>query len=98
MKNFIYHNPRWGKSRKSVEILNKLNIEYTIIEYLKEPLTENDLTSIINKLKIKPSEMIRKNEAEFKDNNIANLHKLTYKICKVFFFYIKNVVSKLLKC
>ena len=72
MKNFIYHNPRWGKSRKSVEILNKLNIEYTVIEYLKEPLTENDLTSIINKLKIKPSEMIRKNEAEFKNNNIAN--------------------------
>ena len=39
----IYHNPRWGKSRKSVQILDENNKEYQIIEYLKNPLTIKEL-------------------------------------------------------
>ena len=50
---------------------------YRVINYIDKKkylfINSNRITlPIINKLKIKPSEMIRKNEAEFKDNNIAN--------------------------
>ena len=73
MSNFIYHNPRWGKSRKSVEILNKESIKYSIIEYLKTPLNHKELTDVFEKLNIKPIQAIRKNETEFKDNNIISI-------------------------
>ena len=73
MSNYIYHNPHWGKSRKSVEILNKENIKYSIIEYLKAPLNHKELIDVFEKLNIKPNQAIRKNETEFKDNNIIGI-------------------------
>ena len=36
MKILIYHNPRWGKSRNSVRILEEKNVDYKIIEYLNK--------------------------------------------------------------
>ena len=65
MKNYIYHNPRWGKSRKSVEILNNEKIKYKTIEYLKEPLSKDFLKTIFKHLDLKPSEVLRKNEIEY---------------------------------
>lgn len=72
MSNYIYHNPHWGKSRKSVEILNNEGIKYTIIEYLKEPLSREKLIWIFNKLNIEPSQAIRKNEQDYKNNNMKD--------------------------
>ena len=40
-KILIYHNPRWGKSRESVKILEDLNVEYEIVEYIKEQMGDN---------------------------------------------------------
>ena len=65
----IYHNPRCSKSRKSIEILNSLDIEYHVIEYLKVPLDKEELTSILNKLRAEPIDIIRTNEEEFKLND-----------------------------
>ena len=69
--NYIYHNPRWGKSRKSVEILQKENIKYSTIEYLKTPLKYDELDRLFTMLNIHPKEALRKNEIEFKENNIS---------------------------
>ncbi len=69
--NYIYHNPRWGKSRKSVEILQKENIKYSTIEYLKTPLKYDELDRLFTMLNIHPKEALRKNETEFKENNIS---------------------------
>ena len=70
MKNItIYHNPRCSKSRKSIEILNSLDVEYHVIEYLKTPLAKEELTSILNKLRLEPIDIIRTNEEEFKLND-----------------------------
>ena len=68
----IYHNPRWGKSRKSVQILDENNKEYQIIEYLKNPLTIKELKALGGKLKFRPSEFIRKGEQIFKDLNLLD--------------------------
>ena len=35
----IYHNPRWGKSRNSVGILDQKNIPYKTIKYIDNPLS-----------------------------------------------------------
>ena len=69
MKTTIYHNPRWSKSRQTLQILNEAGKDCSVIEYLKETPTKNQLKSIFKKIGIHPKEGIRKNESDFKENN-----------------------------
>ena len=62
----IYHNPRCTKSRNALKIIQQKNLDITIIEYLKDPISEEELESIIKLLKINIEKIIRKNEAIFK--------------------------------
>ena len=62
----IYHNPRCGKSRQSLQLLQEQGIEPEIIEYLKTPPSAEELNDILQKLGIGPRELMRKNEAEYK--------------------------------
>ena len=66
-KVLIYHNPRWGKSRESVQILNDLAVEYEIIDYLNNPPTVDELLSLAIKMGLKAREFIRVKEALFKE-------------------------------
>ena len=69
----IYHNSRWGKSRETLQLLRDSNIDPNIVNYLTEPLNVQLLKSISRKLGIKPSLWIRKNENEYKLNNINEI-------------------------
>ena len=61
MENIIiYHNPRWGKSRNSVGILDEKNINYTIVKYIDVPLSIDELKNLAQKLDLRPKEFIRK--------------------------------------
>ncbi len=73
MNNIIYHNPNWSKSRKSVEILQNEGIDFKIIKYIKFPPSINELKSICEKLNLKASEIIRKGEKDFKENNLSEI-------------------------
>ena len=66
-KVLIYHNPRWGKSRESVRILNDLSVDYEIIDYLNMPPTADELQSLANKMGLKARDFIRTKEAVFKE-------------------------------
>ncbi|WNB17101.1 arsenate reductase (glutaredoxin) [Marivirga arenosa] len=63
----IYHNPRCGKSREALKLLNEKGIEPDIKQYLKEKPTHAELEDVIKKLGISPQELIRKNEKVFKE-------------------------------
>lgn len=64
----IIHNPRCSKSREGLTYLNENNIEYQIIAYLDNPLTQEEIKDVLKKLNIAPIDLIRKNEAIWKDN------------------------------
>ena len=64
----IYHNPRCKKSRAGLEYLKQKGIDFEIVEYLKNPLTEDELKELLMKLNKKPQEMIRTQEAVYKQN------------------------------
>lgn len=62
----IYHNPRCSKSRECNLMLEKLGKEVKVINYTKEFFTETTLKKVIDLLKIKPIDLVRKNEQEWK--------------------------------
>ncbi|MCM4159007.1 arsenate reductase (glutaredoxin) [Antarcticibacterium flavum] len=64
----IYHNPRCRKSREGLEILEKSGQKFETREYLKEPLTEAELDTLISKLQIAPVQLVRRNESIWKEN------------------------------
>ncbi|MFD2998865.1 arsenate reductase (glutaredoxin) [Pontibacter toksunensis] len=63
----IYHNNRCSKSRQALELTRNAGKEVEVIDYLKTPPTAADLQVILRKLHMKPDQLIRKNEAIYKD-------------------------------
>lgn len=64
----IYHNPRCRKSREGLEILENSGKKFEVIKYLEDIPTKEELRDIINCLDIKPINLVRKNEAIWKEN------------------------------
>jgi len=63
----IYHNTRCRKSRAGLQYLEEKGLKPEIIEYLKDKaFTEKSLGEILKKLELKPQELIRKQEADYK--------------------------------
>ncbi|WP_228237411.1 arsenate reductase (glutaredoxin) [Allomuricauda sp. M10] len=63
----IYHNPRCGKSRQGLQILEHSGKEFEIIKYLEEVPTKDELKSLIELLGISPLELVRQNESIWKE-------------------------------
>jgi arsenate reductase len=64
----LYHNPRCSKSREGLAILRNANLDFEIVEYMKNPLTKEELSNIVKKLNIAPIDLVRKNESIWKEN------------------------------
>jgi len=59
----IYHNPRCGKSRETLKLIEDRGITPIVIEYLKTPPSAVELTRILGLLGKRPAEILRKKEA-----------------------------------
>ena len=66
----IYHNPRCGKSRQTLQLLKEQGIDLEIIEYLKSPPSAEELNDILQKLGMEPRELMRKKETEYKASGL----------------------------
>lgn len=64
----IYHNNRCSKSRSGLEIVEQSGKPFEVVKYLENVPSEKELKDIIKLLGIKPIELVRKNEAIWKDN------------------------------
>jgi arsenate reductase (glutaredoxin) len=67
MKVTIYHNAQCSKSREGMCVLGELGETVEIVEYTKNPLTEDELTELVRKLGIKPKELVRTNEDVYRE-------------------------------
>jgi arsenate reductase len=56
-----------------VKLLNDNNINFDVVEYLKDPLLENEIFMLAKKLGRRPKDFIRTSEKDFKENNIKSL-------------------------
>lgn len=64
----IYHNPRCRKSREGLEIVENSGEKFEVKEYLKEPPSEKEIRDLLEKLQMKPIQLVRQNEAIWKEN------------------------------
>ena len=70
MTVIIIHNPRCSKSRRALEILESKGVPLTVVKYLDNPLSENELKDLQKKLGLEPQKWLRSKEAKWKELNI----------------------------
>ena len=63
----IYHNPRCRKSREALQYLEETKQSFDIINYLDKRLSKEDIEQLLKELGYQPEELIRKNEAIWKE-------------------------------
>ena len=64
----ILHNPRCGKSRECLSFIQESGKEFEIIKYLENVPTFEALSKIIEKLDLKPIEVVRQKEKIWIEN------------------------------
>ena len=62
----IWHNPRCGKSRQTLELLHKKGVTPVVREYLKQPPGKAEVEALIDMVGGDATALIRDGEAEFK--------------------------------
>lgn len=67
MKATIYHNPRCSKSRQTLALLRERGVEPEIIEYLKNPPDQEQLSGVLALLKLEPRSLMRRQETAYKE-------------------------------
>jgi arsenate reductase len=69
----IVHNPRCSKSRQTLQLLQDKGLEPQIVEYLKTPLSVQELSIIVKQLGFTSArQLLRKGEDAYKENNLNN--------------------------
>ena len=69
MQIVLYHNKNCSKSRMCRKLLEDNKIEFKVIDYIKNPLTKNDIREILNNLDENLCKILR--EDKFKNQKIS---------------------------
>jgi arsenate reductase len=72
LKVQILHNPRCSKSRATLQVLNDQGIEPEIILYQDAPPSVELLAAILKQLDMRPRDLIRKGQSEYKEMGLDN--------------------------
>lgn len=67
----MLHNPRCSKSRATLSILEKHDIEVELVEYLRNPPSPEDLQEMCKLLRVSPTAIIRIKEARFEELGLS---------------------------
>ena len=59
-----YHNPRCSKSREGLRVIEQRNVSLKVVNYLKDPLDQQAILSLLHKLKVPYTSFIREKEAQ----------------------------------
>lgn len=67
----IYHNPRCGKSRKTLDLIKASGFDPEIILYLQNPPSAAKLETLCAAMGKEPLEVMRTKEAKFKELGLS---------------------------
>jgi arsenate reductase len=64
MTDLFLHNPRCSKSRAALALVRDAGVELPVREYLRDPLSVDELRRIVRLLGVRPIDIVRRGEAE----------------------------------
>ena len=64
-KPVLYHNPRCGKSREALALLEERGVDFEVVSYLDTPLSAAEVKALLAKLGGKPAAALRTKEAPY---------------------------------
>ncbi len=65
----VYEKPTCRKTNK---LLTEKGIDFEKVNYYIKPFSKNKLKTLLKKMDMKPSELLRKNEQAFKELDVRN--------------------------
>ena len=67
MSTVIYHNPACGTSRNTLALIRATGIQPQVIHYLPTPPGREELVSLIDRIGIRPRELLRRKGTPYDD-------------------------------
>ncbi len=68
----VYEKPACTTCRNVSKILTETGVDFNKINYYIKPFTRTKLKTLLKKMNMKPSELLRKNEDAYKELDIKN--------------------------
>ncbi len=68
----IWPNPKCSKSRAAMELLENKNIDASVVKYLEQTPTKEQLIDVLKKLNMKASQLLRTGEDIYKELNLKD--------------------------
>ncbi|PID59364.1 MAG: arsenate reductase [Ignavibacteriae bacterium] len=68
----VYEKPTCTTCRKTIKMLNEMEVDFDKVNYYIKPFTKNKLKTLLKKMNMQPSELLRKNEAAYKKLDVKN--------------------------
>jgi arsenate reductase len=72
MKATIYHNSRCGTSRKTLDILEQEGADVTVVNYLENPPSKDELKRLYDRAGITPRDGLRAKETLAQDLDLVD--------------------------
>lgn len=70
----IYHNPACGTSRNTLGLIRGAGIEPTVIEYLKSPPDRATLVHLLQRMGMRPRQLLREKGTPYLELDLAAEH------------------------
>lgn len=68
----IYHNPQCATSRNTLGLIRNSGIEPQVIEYLKTPPSGNELRGLIERMGVRPRDLLREKGTPYAEMGLDN--------------------------
>lgn len=72
MTDLFLHNPRCSKSRAALELVRDAGVELPVREYLRDPLSVDELRGIVQLLGVRPIDIVRRGEAQYAELGLGD--------------------------
>ena len=69
----IWHNPQCSKSRNAMELLEAKGLNTSVIKYLENVPTKEQIKAVLKKLNMKASQILRTGEDVYKELNLKQI-------------------------
>jgi len=83
----VYEKPTCTTCRKVAKALTENGVDFEKVNYYIDPFTRTQLKTLLDKIKMQPSELLRKNEKAYKELDFKNKN---YTEAQILNLMIKN--------